>query len=360
MARQVHLRGIVTVVFSVALVAAGWGLAQQAARPGTVGPSAPVAARVVLRDAAARDQDDMCVWVHPTDPAQSTVIASDKAAGKLFVYDLAGKTIQSLAAGSPGNIDVRYGFALGGKAVDVVAFNQRRGSQVWVYAVDPATRTLRRVDDGHIDTEDNYGGTLYQSRKTGKLYFFSTCRLAEQVELADNGKGQVAGKLVRSWRIGYTEAAVADDEHGKVYYGEEARGVWEVGAEPGDPAPGKLVAPVGEHGLRADVEGLAIYHLPGGEGYLLVSNQSRDCFHVYERTGGHRFLGAFTVQGARDTDGIDVANVALGAAFGKGLFACHSGTSGACPVLLARWDDIAGRLNPPLKIDTSWGPRKAE
>lgn len=321
---------------------------------------AGVPAAVVLRDAAVRDQDDMCIWVHPTDRARSTVIASDKAAGKLFVYDLAGKTVQTVPAVKPGNIDLRYDFPLGGKKVDLVAFNQRRGDQIWVYAIDPATRTLRRVDDGRIDTTENYGGAFYRSRKTGKLYFLVTCLRAEQYELFDNGKGKVSGRLVRRWPTGYTEGAVGDDEHGRIYLGEEDRGIWELGGEPNDPAPGKLILPVGKNGLMPDVEGLAIYPLPKGEGYLLVSNQSRNRFNVYARTGDHRFLGAFSVQGARDTDGIDVTAAALGKAFPKGLFACHSSTSGGCPVLLVRWEEVAASLAPKLKIDTSQDPRSSK
>ena len=41
-------------------------------------------------------------------------IASDKQAGKLFVYDLDGTLIQAVAVKHPGNIDLRYGFPLGG------------------------------------------------------------------------------------------------------------------------------------------------------------------------------------------------------------------------------------------------------
>ena len=54
----------------------------------------PVAARaavsfqVTLRDTGIADQDDMCIWLHPSDLSRSTVICSDKTAYKLFVYDL--------------------------------------------------------------------------------------------------------------------------------------------------------------------------------------------------------------------------------------------------------------------------------
>lgn len=324
-----------------------------------LGKAASVAPSLRLCDAAVRDQDDMCIWVHPSDTSQSTVIASDKSARRLFVYDLAGRTIQSVAAPSPGNIDVRYGFPLAGKKVDVVAFNQRSGDEVWVYAVEAATRRLRRVDNGTIRTGTNYGGTLYRSPRTGKLYFLSVCATAEQHELFDDGAGKVAGRKVREWKIGYGEGAVGDDEAGTVYIAEEARGVWAVGGEPTDPTPGRLVARVGENGLRADVEGLAVYHTPGGKGYLLVSSQGSDDFKVYRRGGAHEFLGTFAVRGAHDTDGIDVTNVALGEAFPKGLFACHTDSSGR-PVLLTPWQDIAKAVAPPLKVDTSWDPRSAK
>ena len=336
-----------------AALAVGWvAAAATAKRAGAVAPT------VVLKDRHVGDQDDMCIWVHPTDPARSTVITSDKAAGKLFVYDLSGRTLQSIRAGRPGNIDLRYGFPLGGKKVDVVAFNERSSDHLRVYAIDAATRSLRRVDNGKIPLKTNYGGTLYRSAKTGKLYFLSVCTTAEQVELFDDGAGKVAGKTVRQWRIGYSEGAVGDDRAGKVYVGEENRGVWETGGEPNDPTPGKLVIRVGENGLKADVEGLALYHTPAGKGYLLVSSQGSDTFKVYRRTGRHEFLGTFAVRGARDTDGIAVTNVALGKAFPLGLFACHSNRFGACPVLLTPWERIAGSFTPPLAIDTSWNPRE--
>ena len=58
------------------------------------------------------DQDDMCIWIAP-DASQSIVITSDKGANKLFVYDLAGNTLQTVnVPGKPGNIDIRYNFLL--------------------------------------------------------------------------------------------------------------------------------------------------------------------------------------------------------------------------------------------------------
>src|SRR5687767_10591004 len=87
---------------------------------------AAVPVAVTYSDGSDEDQDDMCFWVHPDNPLLSTVITSDKTAGKVYVYDLDGNVIQTLAtAGQPGNVDVRYGFPLANGCVDLVAFNER-------------------------------------------------------------------------------------------------------------------------------------------------------------------------------------------------------------------------------------------
>ena len=131
---------------------------------------------VTLRDAQAKDQDDMCIWLHPENAGLSTIITSDKAAAKLFVYDLTGETLQVVPVeGKPGNIDLRQGFPLAGKKVDIVAFNERDHSSIHVYAIDRKSRQLSRVDDGGIKTGPNYGFTLYRSPKTGKFYAFTRC-----------------------------------------------------------------------------------------------------------------------------------------------------------------------------------------
>ena len=43
--------------------------------------------------------DDPAIWIHPTDPAQSMIIGTDKHGG-LAVYDLAGAQLQYLADGA--------------------------------------------------------------------------------------------------------------------------------------------------------------------------------------------------------------------------------------------------------------------
>jgi 3-phytase len=320
--------------------------------PGACRPVAEVVPLVTCCDQGSMDQDDICIWVHPSDPAQSAVIASDKKADRIIVYDLEGRTLQIVPALRSGNIDVRYGFPLGGTKIDIAACNLRGDhSRIAVYRINPASRQLDRVDNNGIMTGESYGGALYHSPKTGKFYFITTSKEAniEQHELLDDGRGSVQGLKVRQWKTGPGEAVVADDEKARLFIAEEQKGVWEVGAEPDDPAPGSLVIRAGEHGLKPDVEGLAIYALPHGQGYLLVSSQGNSTFKIYKRDDAHDFIGTFTVRSARETDGIEVTGRNLGGQLSKGLFACHSGVPAEkCPVYLCSWEAIAGavKLNP--------------
>ena len=310
------------------------------------GAETMVEPKVVLRDPGVRDQDDMCFWLHPDDPAQSTVITSDKHASMLFVYDLAGNTVQAVPAnGKPGNIDLRYGFPLGDRRIDIVAFNDRDHSAIRVYAVEPATRQLSRVDDGAIQTGPNYGFALYRSPVSGTFYAFIVSDSeehpqAEQYELADDGAGRIRGTKVRSWDLGHSEGCVADDETGQLYICEEERGIWKVGAEPTDPTPGNLILSLGPNDFVADAEGITLCYGPDGGGYIIVSSQGNSQFKVYQRETPHAFVKTFTVKGAADTDGVDVLAVNLGTAFPKGVFALHNGGEDICPVLLCGLEDL--------------------
>ena len=316
--------------------------------------------RLELRDLAIEDQDDMCFWLHPTDLAQSAIVCSDKSANKIFVYDLEGHTLQVVAAQKPGNIDIRYRVPLGGRLVDVVAFNERNTSQIPVYVMDPVTRHLSRVDTGTNASGPNYGFTLYRSHD-GRLYAFTgpeNNTTVRQFELKDDGAGHmVLGPVLRTVQPGgVVEGMVADDATGMLYVSEEPGGVWKYSAEPGGGTAGTKIAAVGVNGLTADVEGITIYYRGASAGYLLVSSQGSSTFKVYDRQPPHAYLGTFTVQGVTSTDGIDVINLPLGSGFPQGVFACHNGTTSPFPVELLRWDEIATPLG--LAVDThSWDPR---
>jgi 3-phytase len=301
---------------------------------------------VRLSNPEAKDQDDACFWVHPERPEQSTIIASDKSAGRVFVYDLDGTVLQTITVPKPGNIDIRQRVKLDGHATDLVVVNQRTdGFKLVAFRVDLTTRRLERCDE-NCATGQNYGGCLYHSRKSGRLFFFCTSEtgVIEQHELTGNGKGGVTTAKVRTLAAGKCEGAVADDQQGNLYIAEERRGVWRFEAEPDDPVSGDLVARVDANGLKGDVEGLALVPHASKGGLLLVSDQGRSRFMAYRLTAPHEYVGEFAVEGAADTDGIDVCPFALGPNFPHGAFVCHTDRSPR-PLLVANWADIATWLS---------------
>jgi 3-phytase len=275
--------------------------------------------------------DDPAIWVNPADPARSTIMGTDKLGG-LAVYDLSGAQIQYLADGDTNNVDLRAGFALGGRSVALVAAGNRSGNRIAIYRIDPATRLLQDVAARAITTLEVYGSCMYHSARTGKLYYFvnSKAGAVEQWELFDDGTGRVDGRRVRAFAVGsQTEGCVADDELGRFYIGEEAVGIWRYGAEPGDGDTRTQVDSAGEGGhLASNIEGLALVY--GRGGYLLASSQGNSTYAIYRR-GDNAYVGSFAIgagngiDAVNDTDGIDATAASLGPAFPQGVFVAQDG-----------------------------------
>ncbi|WP_437721904.1 phytase [Sorangium sp. So ce861] len=169
-----------------------------------------------------------------------------------------------------------------------------------------------------------------------------------------------ASRLIEKTRsFGEPWWAVPDD--GEYACEDEAPGAPVAGtiAGPGNPSAGGLR-------LERDVEGLAIYYGDDEEGYLLVSSQGDDTFHVYDRETPTDHIAAFQVEGTGETDGHDVVNVPVGSDFPRGLFVVQNGQAsgpasedpingfeydGSTQFKLLGWEDIAGELDLELEED---------
>ena len=64
----------------------------------------PFSPTKTYKDSTANNQDDMAIWIHPSDKAKSLIIGSDKINGNVYVYDLSGTTLQKVTdtGGQPG------------------------------------------------------------------------------------------------------------------------------------------------------------------------------------------------------------------------------------------------------------------
>jgi len=282
--------------------------------------------------------DDPAIWAHPTDPGKSLVVATDKKGG-MALYDMQGKLLQFRPDGKMNNTDLRDGFPLGGEQVTLVTASDRTRKAVAIYRLDPDRRELIDVADGVQATgmDDPYGLCMYRSPKDAKTYVFinSGDGLMRQWELLDNGQGRVHIRQVREFHLdSQAEGCVADDTAGVLFVGEEDAAVWKLDAEPDGGDAMTAIDHVDRNpAIKADLEGMGIYDLGDGRGYIVVSSQGNDSYAVYRRDGDHAYLGSFAVvaDGARgidgisETDGLDVSSRNLGPGFEHGAMVAQDG-----------------------------------
>jgi 3-phytase len=304
--------------------------------------------------------DDPAIFVHPTDPARSVIVATDKKAG-LYVYDLAGKPLQFLPDGKMNNVDLRGGFKLGGKTATLVVASDRTHKSIALYTIDPDTRMLTNVADGVQATglSDPYGLCLYKSRKGPTYVFISDPDGGvRQWRLVATPAGRVRAEKVRDLKFDtQTEGCVADDETGALYVAEEDVALWKLGAEPSAGQAKTAVVRIADNpALKADLEGVGLYAQPGGKGYLVVSSQGNNSYALFRREGDHAYVGSFAavaegaagIDGISETDGLDVTSASLGAGLEGGAFVAQDGRNVSPPenqnFKLVPWSSIAKAL----------------
>ena len=317
---------------------------------------------VVITDSVKHDTDDPAIWINPQNPSKSLIIGTDKNQdGALFVFDLQGK-IQSekVVRGlkRPNNVDIEYGLKIGGKKVDIAVTTERMNHQLRIYSLPD----MKPIDNGGIQMFEGETGTefrdlmgiaLYKNPK-GKIYAMvgrkngpTTGGYIWQYELSDNGKGQVKATFIRKFGT-YSgkkeiESIAVDDALGYVYYSDEGIGVRKYYAEPskGD----QELALFATTGFSEDHEGISIYQTSARKGYILVSDQGANQFHIFPREGSaqnpheHPELKVVKVE-AKQSDGSDVTAVPLNKTFKKGLFVVMSDDK---TFHFYRWEDIAGK-----------------
>ena len=312
--------------------------------------------------------DDPAIWANAADPAQSLVIATDKKAG-LYVYDMQGKVVQFLADGKMNNVDLREDFELGGEKVVLVTASNRTDKSIAIYRLDTQKRQLVNVADGVQPTGlgDPYGLCMYRSPKDQKTYVFinGDDTRKRQWELVAHKNGRVGTKLVRDMGFdSQTEGCVADDHDGALYVDEEDIGLWRMSAEPEGGNDKRIVERIADNpAVKDDYEGLGIYDLGDGRGYIVVSSQGNDSYAVYRREGKQEYLGSFAVvadpvrgiDGISETDGLEISSRNLGPGFEHGAMVAQDGRN-VMPVenqnyKYVPWQSIARALNLEMRKD---------
>jgi len=314
--------------------------------------------------------DDPAVWVHPQDAALSRVIGTNKREG-LHVYDLAGREVQRLPVGRLNNVDLRQQVRLGGQRLDLVVATHRDEAALALFTVDEAGQ-LR--DAGRVPTglKEVYGLCVHQPAAGGLEAFvndkdgrYERVALAAAVPAA-GATPVVTGRVVQRFQTrSQPEGCVADDAAARLFVGEEDVGVWavDIAPAPADGAtvlPAPALQPVLKAGgvLQADVEGLGLY-LGAQASYLVVSSQGNHSYVVLDAAPPYRVRGAFRIglnaaagiDGASETDGLEVVSRPLGPAFPQGALVVQDGFKRLPSVQqnfkLVDWRDIAAALRLP-------------
>jgi 3-phytase len=317
---------------------------------------------VIVTQQVNYDTDDPAIWYNAANPAQSLIIGTDKNAdGSLYVFDLDGKIIANKVVKGlkrPNNVDIAYGLVLNGQKTDIAVTTERMSHKLRIYALPD----MKPVDNGGLNMFTGENGFEYRdlmgiamyTAKDGKIYAVVGRKNGPkdggylwQYLLSDNGSGSVKASLVRKFGT-YSgkkeiEAIAVDNELGYIYYSDEQVGVRQYYADP--TKGGQQLALFATKGFEADHEGISIYKSTDTTGYILVSDQGANRFHIFTREGTpgnpfeHRELKVVPVA-AQQSDGSDVLNKPLNARFKHGLFVAMSDDK---TFHFYRWEDIAGK-----------------
>ncbi|MCC7173671.1 MAG: phytase [Bryobacterales bacterium] len=340
----------------------------------------PVEIRAVLATAAvADDADDPAIWIHPSDPARSLILGTNKVKsprGALVVFGLDGAIRQ--VAGEldrPNNVDVEYGLRLGGGTVDIAVVTERLQRRLRVFRIAADGSGITDItafgQTGVLAGRTGAGAepmgiALYRRPRDGVVFAIVAPKTGpregylEQYRLEDNGEGRVRAAWVRSFGnfsgAGEIEAVAVDDTLGYVYYADERCGIHKYHADPSHSGAPLELALFGQTGFSGDREGIAIYERDARTGYIVCTDQIKGSsqYRIYRREGApgkphdHSELLKIAAGGAHSTDGIEVTSAALGPRFPHGLLVAMN--SKDRNFLLYRWEDVAHSGTPKLRM----------
>ena len=246
---------------------------------------------------------------------------------------------------------------LDGKPVDIAVTTERLGDTIRIFKLPD----LEPIDGGPIPVFEGeavkapMGVALYKRPRDGAIFAIVGRKSGPregylwQYRIVDGGNGKAALEKVRAFGAwsGTTEieAIAVDDALGYVYYADEGTGILKYRADPDAPNADRQLAVFGRSLFTQDREGISIYEVEGGTGYILVSDQQANLFQVFPREGtkgkphDHPLLKAVKVS-TIESDGSDVTSRALGPKFPNGLFVAMS--NGGTFHYYA-WPQIAGR-----------------
>ncbi len=317
--------------------------------------------------------DDPAIWLNWNKPENSLIVGSNKKAG-INLYDLTGKEVFFAEEGRINNVDLRYGFDLNGKEVDLVGGSNRTLNTISLFIIHGENRTLEKAHARNIvsSVDEVYGFCMYKSPVNEIMYAFVNGKngTIEQWRLFSTNDDKVDAELVRSLKVDtQPEGMVADDEEGFLYVGEEETGIWKFNAEPNAGTEKSFVALSGDSNsaIEFDIEGLTILYKPDGKGYLIASSQGNNSYAVFTREGNNDYLTSFKIEegeidGVSETDGLDITHFYLNEVFPAGIFVVQDGYNYNSDTLTSQnfkvvdFRRMAYLINSEMELDHAYMP----
>ena len=255
--------------------------------------------------------DDMCVLENFNNPESSLIISSDKKYG-IIVYDLEGVKLYDYEVGRINNVDILPSRSFQNKYI--VAGTNRTYNSIDIYLFNNKGELENLILRKEIPSlKDVYGVTFYRDEFNTYLFISDKKGNVEQWSY-NNDEVNSEVKFVRKLRFSsLVEGLVADESKGKIYMGQERKGIWELNASPKLEEDKKLIFKKNKY-FKPDFEGLTIRDDGDGKGYLITSVQGSNGYLIIDRNSlkakmFFRIIDGNKIDGTTETDGIDVSSI---------------------------------------------------
>nr|WP_228530721.1 MULTISPECIES: phytase [Myxococcaceae] len=302
-------------------------------------------------------------WPNPSRPEQSLVLLADRNTG-LYVQGLNGSNRQFFSGVVTG-VDVHDGFRFGTATVPLVAAAVDPALSLFAVVGQPdGGASLQQLRTASSDIGNVRTVKLYASSADGRFFAFVGNELGQlqQLELSaelDGGIAVTPGRLLSV--PGPARAVTVDERAAALYVAEVSGQLWRFDAAPeGSDAGSALDLDGGT--LGSAVQGLALYALEDGRGYLVSASgtSGTSTFTVLDRDPPHAVRGTFQIAADGGIDAVETSlalaidSAPLGTAadggYPSGVLVAVDGTNsgGAQNAKLVAWQSVAQAFTPPL------------
>ncbi len=286
----------------------------------------------VSSEAGEDAADDPAIYYHESNPEKSIIIGTNKVAG-LYTYNLSGEELNFSNCGKVNNVDVRADFPFEGNEIILVAASNRTTQGISFFELNPSTGQLsEKLGEIKTNVDDVYGFTLYQNKEDFFAISNGKNGVIEQFAIKEI-EGRIIGKKVNEFNVeSQPEGMVTLDHEQVLFVGVEEKYIKVFDLDGSKSAIIDSSRQENNAHISYDIEGLAQFkHV--GRTYLIASSQGSFSYALFDITNLEEieYITSFSlienesVDGAEETDGIEVLAKPLGETYPAGILVVQDG-----------------------------------